>query len=375
MYERINQTTISSIRCAKQQSNKHPSQQRLVYAIGSSKPLQGTENRLKIDMETRTKVAAAAASVIPFSCVICFDEFNSTERPPMVLPCGHTYVCLPCTKRLKRCMECREPLFIPAAKHLASNGSSSATTGRFSPGTQHPTQQPSTPTKQSKPIAPPTPLPIPKNVVLLALMEAAERQQSKPKEKHHHHHHHPHAHSYDEALPEDEDETDNDDDDEEAYNLDHIITGMATLSGPCGTYAVRDPDGLPLYEQDPRVEPEGPPESVMLPEIPTEPTNSLLDEEKKQDELILEVGSADQQDDHVVNFVIHHNPSMMMESMDILLKGQKVQVVSFEDGVAKLARGKGFVRATSRQLVKGALLPKLLCFIVHADCGYPFHSH
>lgn len=273
----------------------------------------------------------------------------------MVLPCGHTYVCLSCTKRLKRCMECREPLFIPAARHSASSNnnnnsgypSSSAATGRFSPGTQ----QPSTPTKQSKPVAPTIPLPIPKNVVLLALMEAAERQQSKPKEKNHQQH----AHPYDEALPDDEDETD---DEEEAYNLDHIITGMATLSGPCGTYAVRDRDGLPLYAEDPRVEPEGPPESVMLPEIPTEPTNSLLDEEKKQDELILEVGSADQQDDHVVNFVIHHNPSMMMESMDILLKGQKVQVVSFEDGVAKLARGRGFVRATSRQLVKGALLPE-----------------
>lgn len=31
-----NYSSISSIRCSKQQSNKHPSQQRLLYAIGSS---------------------------------------------------------------------------------------------------------------------------------------------------------------------------------------------------------------------------------------------------------------------------------------------------------------------------------------------------
>ena len=314
-------------------------------------------------MEARTKVAAAAASVIPFSCVICFDEFDTTERPPMVLPCGHTYVCLPCTKRLKRCMECREPLFLPAHNKppagAATTSASSRASGRFSPNLQaahH--HHPSTPTKSTNK-AEPIPLPIPKNVVLLAMMEAAERQakemseQRKTPEKADKEDAENDSHS-------DDSDTDNDDDDddeeEETFNLDHIITGMATLSGPCGTYAVKESDGLALYPHDPRLEtPEDddcPPESVLLPQIPSEPTNSLLDEEKKQDEYVLEVNSADEED-NVVSFVLQKSSPKRMESIEILARGQKLQIVSFEGGVAKLARGRGYVRATSRQLVKG----------------------
>jgi hypothetical protein len=38
------------------------------------------------------------------------------------------------------------------------------------------------------------------------------------------------------------------------------------------------------------------------------------------------------------------------------VKGQNLQVVDFVDGVAKLARGAGYVIASSEQLVKGMLL-------------------
>mmetsp|Transcript_32562 Transcript_32562/g.36074 ORF Transcript_32562/g.36074 Transcript_32562/m.36074 type:complete len:791 (+) Transcript_32562:348-2720(+) len=44
-------------------------------------------------------------------CTICFESFNLTDRTPVVLPCGHTFLCLPCSKRLTKCMECRTPLF------------------------------------------------------------------------------------------------------------------------------------------------------------------------------------------------------------------------------------------------------------------------
>src|SRR6056300_1362108 len=45
-----------------------------------------------------------------FHCTICFESLNLTDRAPVVLPCGHTYICELCAKRLDKCMECRKPL-------------------------------------------------------------------------------------------------------------------------------------------------------------------------------------------------------------------------------------------------------------------------
>jgi hypothetical protein len=268
-------------------------------------------------MEIRSRVAAAAASVVPFHCVICFDEFNMRERHPVVLPCGHTYVCAPCSKRLKRCMECREPLFLPVQQQNRNQNATGNWAGTAPPmynrgGRYSPQQQaPLTPKEVS---APPTPiaLPIPKNVVLLAMMEAAQRQ-SQMQES--------------EADAEEESSSGhlNDvDDDEEQFDLNRIISGMATLSGPCGTYAVRERHGLAVVSADPR-------------------RKQHVDEEKK---------SQDRADRDLFNTspLANHKEPFSLEY------GQTVQIVDFEDGVAKLARGHGFIVAnSSSQLVKGTL--------------------
>lgn len=39
--------------------------------------------------------------------MICFEEFDTHTNYPVVLPCGHTYVCVACANRLDKCMECR----------------------------------------------------------------------------------------------------------------------------------------------------------------------------------------------------------------------------------------------------------------------------
>ena len=44
-----------------------------------------------------------------FHCTICYDAFHPTNRAPIVLPCGHTFICEDCGKRLTKCMECRKP--------------------------------------------------------------------------------------------------------------------------------------------------------------------------------------------------------------------------------------------------------------------------
>ena len=53
-----------------------------------------------------------ASSTFSFHCIICFDPFEPETNYPVVLPCGHTYVCVVCANRLDKCMECRTPLTI-----------------------------------------------------------------------------------------------------------------------------------------------------------------------------------------------------------------------------------------------------------------------
>ena len=266
-------------------------------------------------MEARSRVAAAAAAVVPFHCVICFDEFNLTDRPPMVLPCGHTYVCLPCSKRLKRCMECREPLFIPVRNQQQQQqqqqnprSSSSYSSRRYGPSASP--QTPATPPHSSFPQSSPpahVPLPIPKNVVLLALMEASQRQveaQQKDQEE-------GKENSLKSSNSHDEDGEEEEEEDQ--FDLNRIISGMATLSGPCGTYAVKE-SSLVIVPNDPR-------------------TSSASDGEEKKLEPVEE--------------------SCIAAEPHALEQGQTVQVVEFEDGIAKLARGEGYILANSSQLVKG----------------------
>jgi len=104
--------------------------------------------------------------------------------------------------------------------------------------------------------------------------------------------------------------------DEEFYDLNRIISGMATVSGPCGTYAVKDPEGLALHSSDPT-------ESGEV--TPLDGTH-------------LAVSASED--------------SIEVKHPSLLEKGQTVQVATVENDVAKLARGSGYIKANSSQLVK-----------------------
>ena len=155
-------------------------------------------------------------------CVICFDAFCPHDRPPLVLPCGHTYVCSPCASRLDVCMHCRLPLraslppasegCVPVAGAGGGKGSGPSSSGP--PGSEkeaagtgtgtwtaaaassssswwHPRQphpaaalargQRKRPQGQPPPQT--VPLPTPKNLVILELMEVAERQRRAREER------------------------------------------------------------------------------------------------------------------------------------------------------------------------------------------------
>jgi hypothetical protein len=116
-----------------------------------------------------------------------------------------------------------------------------------------------------------------------------------------------------------------DDDDEEAFDLNRIISGMATLSGPCGTYAVREREGVAVVSSDPR-------------------KKNHVEEATAEDRA-------------------PPSPARREREPFLLEYGQTVQIVDFEDGVAKLARSNGYIVATSSQLVKGTLQ-------LHSCCSY-----
>ena len=216
----------------------------------------------------------------------------------MVLPCGHTYVCLVCTQRLKRCMECRRSLFLPipkSANATTTRGGESSTTnndgtiGGWSTRRQRGGYQSrlGAPTSASRqPLSPPAPppqvpLPIPKNLVLLSMIQAAEQQRKtmeRSKERK--------LKKWDEndelssshVVPDEVDlgrggnghqEDDNDeeevwsgesdeDDDSHSSNresdLNRVIRSVETMASSCGTYAVRDNDGLVVLPKDPHMD-------------------------------------------------------------------------------------------------------------------------
>jgi hypothetical protein len=288
------------------------------------------------------------------------------------------------------------------------------------------------------------PLPIPKNVVLLSLMEAAERQAlddakrlakearkvkqqqlqqqpqklESPRERQEEEEDRvvgsdlPRRDRADgenadlgEASDGEDDDDDDDDDEEEEFNLDRIISGLATLSGPCGTYAVTADDVVVVQPHDPRtsssaasaagavVDPVPAPPPCLDEEARDEASG---DDEKKADEddddsfpagilkvvpdeqgaevapVISDGGEAtgdrtpvssstlvamgNDSDDckGSLNSRGRSRAAKRAESLLVLRKGQKVQVVSLEDGVAKLARGMGYiVLGSTSHLVKG----------------------
>jgi hypothetical protein len=93
-------------------------------------------------------------------------------------------------------------------------------------------------------------------------------------------------------------------DDEELYESHPMIHGITTLSSSCGTYHVKEP--LTVVSWDPR---------------------------STKNEMNSREGDS-----------------------TVLMERQKVQVVEFEKGIARLARNAGFVEANVSQLVKGERL-------------------
>jgi len=128
-------------------------------------------------------------------------------------------------------------------------------------------------------------LPLPKNHVMITLMEKAERRKKSGAD----------LYDYDSDS-----DTENDDDCDDTAK---VLSGMDSYSSYCGTYVVREKDGLPVFDRNPY--------ERTLKKVP-----SYLKQPRK------------------------------------LCYGQRVQVVDMKNDVFKLARGHGFILARDSQLVK-----------------------
>lgn len=278
-----------------------------------------------------------AEAAFQFHCMICYEEFdNSALRHPVVLPCGHTYVCKSCGDRLDKCMECREPLFIkvaptadgphtplPALASTASRTTASWSSSRRAPAASNQHVSP-------KKVTPPTTikkrLPLPKNAVLLSLIEAtrmisADTQIHAEGEA-----------THDIAIGA---STSRDSSLMDEYHEEdpiHVELAAKVSAGTAGTYAVSAREGLKIFPNRPGSS--GVALSRSRISFTDEDVSSLVDffHEQKMDS--------------------HQGDDKAKEALATLAYGDRIQVVSIDDGWAKLARGYGYVHASSSAIVK-----------------------
>uniref|UniRef100_A0A7S3LHN1 RING-type domain-containing protein n=1 Tax=Amphora coffeiformis TaxID=265554 RepID=A0A7S3LHN1_9STRA len=288
-----------------------------------------------------------AATSFSFHCMICYEGFdNSVSRYPVVLPCGHTYVCNACGERLDRCMECRTPLYVtfdpnegkaaaanPQPQEIRGSPGSwnrSAVSIRGRGGASHlsPNPQARQPPKVIK-----KRIPLPKNVVLLSLIEATELATVD-------------VHNQFSTKSEDSGDAGCPPTPENRPDHKHIIQSMQSLDeeerneeekiqiatslsvGAGGTYAVAAKEGLTMF-------PQRPPKQIPM---------------KKQSS----VGSGGENESDVDDLVDDFQRSHFEPKGSHLLDyGDRVQIVSIDkDGWAKLARGYGYVSADKNSIVK-----------------------
>lgn len=190
-------------------------------------------------------------------------------------------------------------------------------------------------------------LPLPKNVVLLSLIEATElatedatKSEASPRN------HKSDVHEYNEEehqrqIPGEDSSVavivDADDLEEERIKL-----GTSMAVSVAGTYAVTDPKGLPIF--------------------PTRPSRAKAEDAYRKDN---SQQTSDEDVDKLVRY-FHLDQKLEVESNEDDLKenrqkeqppaqlscGDRVQVVAIENGWAKLARGYGYVHADDNKLVK-----------------------
>lgn len=280
-----------------------------------------------------------------FHCTICFEALDLFKRSPVVLPCGHTFICQQCSGRLTSCMECRYPLLMTVEETSSSSAENADIIDR--PRTRHSRQNSLPhllPSLQNQHFKHPQPakkcirVPIPKNFVLMSLMKSSNWTDKETS-------------TNDQVC---------DDDDDDKY----VKKGVESIQDSYGTYAVRERGGLLVCgKNDNKIaleEEENIQEDATDPSTDDSPTDNDDDDASLDlNDMLTEVRSVIVTQD---SFDAVGHKSTEIQLLDDLSTtcipdekleyGRTVQVVEFQNGVAKLARGSGIIEARPDQLVK-----------------------
>ena len=300
------------------------------------------------------------------NCVICFDPFNDQEQYPVILPCGHTFVCNECANRLDNCHECRQSLFVEPKQAQAQAIVDPSVLfddempkwykplpPRPSPRERHRAQS----FRKKKVKTPqefvldPIRLPLPKNLVLLEMIGVAKATMKKSQGQI----------------------------DEDQCAEMTAKEGIRALTSECGTYVVKDT--LQILRERPAEMEEA---TACRHKTATRPANrddisrksqgilkSLSSRKKKRvanspnsskksspraraKRLGLKgsVSHSFERDDECND--LSSVASTIPPEIENLEPGDYVHVVAFDNGIAKLARRRGYVHARPEQLVKVA---------------------
>ena len=320
--------------------------------------------------------------------MICYEEFDTHTIYPVVMPCGHTYVCCICASKIDKCIECRTSLFkdIPISnpqndlendavgyRSFTVNRSGRRPSRSFDKRSVfHGSPRSTTTTIKER-------IPLPKNVVLMSLIESSQLVQDTA-----------HnqiitkglAHYSLQGQEKGPGQLPADDDDREE---DRIGIGADFANAACGTYAVKCKQGLKIVPK--RLLDHAAQETSRSRNHFVSPrsqrgsqidTFSLLDVEDDFDEdktmgmhsfhthTQSNTSKLSPTDDswkrNVEEIVVDNVKKNFFNHADEIMLGygDRVQVVSIVDNWAKLARGYGYVYlAQESDLVKvGGTLDK-----------------
>lgn len=295
------------------------------------------------------------------NCVICFDPFNDQEQYPVILPCGHTFVCNECASRLDNCHECRQSLFVEPKQAQAQAIVDPSVLfddempkwykplpPRPSPRERHRAQ--SFRKKKAKTpqevVLNPIRLPLPKNLVLLEMIGVAKATMKKSQGQV--------------------------DEDQCAEMI--AKEGIHALTSECGTYVVKDT--LQILRERPAEMEEA---TAYRHKTSTRPNNRDNNTSRKSQGILKSLSSRKkkgpnsnkkssprarakrlgpkgshsfEQDDECND--LSSVASTIPPEIENLEPGDYVHVVAFDNGIAKLARRRGYVHARPEQLVKVA---------------------
>jgi len=288
------------------------------------------------------------ASATYFHCSICFENFDSKERYPVVLPCGHSFVCVCCAKQLTRCMECRQSLYHqrmtpsivqrePRALNVHRRNSVTAR------GSSH--QQSLGANCATQSLKKGFLLPMPKNLLLLSLMEIADYSGDGKCTNGH------------------------------TTDVFHEVA-TNTLASECGTYVAIAKEGLDVVRSIP-IDFDDDSEETALGEMNIGNDENYVDAKARNAIKLFKhlpfSGSfddtaADENMERVAHLFqhlpFHDTDEINAGSHDDVPEiaivspphryefGQKIQITEIKSGWARLARGKGFIKIDSKKLVK-----------------------